>query len=178
MARLLVLPLSFVRRTSTWDIIVDFVPGAVARSLVLAAGVAIGTLLIGGSLAVLVAFYEFPGRRFVEWAVVLPLGMPAYILTFVILGQYDGSSALKSAASAVGMKQLPEIRSPAGAILMLTLRALPLRLPARPARRFSNSRLGLMEVGAHARPVACGGGATSCAAVGAAGVGGRRCRSR
>lgn len=141
---LLLLPLSFLERTNTWDLVKEFVPGAVGRSLILAAGVATGTLLIGTLFAVLVSFYEFPGRRFVEWAVVLPLGMPAYILTFVILGQYDGASPLKSAASTVGVKRLPEIRTPLGAIVLLTLVLYPyVYLLARTA--FLDQSAGLME---------------------------------
>ncbi|MDP1795680.1 MAG: ABC transporter permease subunit, partial [Acidimicrobiales bacterium] len=124
-APLLVLPLAFVERTDTWSLLTNLLPGAIGRSLLLAVGVAAGTILLGTAFAILVAFYEFPGRRFVEWAVVLPLGMPAYILTFVILGQYDGSSALKRAASAIGFAELPEVRSPAGAIVMLTLVLYP-----------------------------------------------------
>jgi diacylglycerol kinase family enzyme len=86
---LVVLPLSWLHRADTAAVVREVLPQAVTRSLVLAVGVAIGTLLIGGGLALLLSFYDFPGRRVLEWAVVLPLGMPAYILTFVLLGQYD-----------------------------------------------------------------------------------------
>ena len=143
-APLLLLPLSFAKRSGTWSIVADLLPGALGRSLLLALGVAVGTLLLGTSLAILVSFYEFPGRRFVEWAVVLPLGMPAYILTFVMLGQYDGSTALKSVATSMGFARLPEVRSPGGAILMLTLVLYPyVYLLARTA--FLGQSAGLLE---------------------------------
>ena len=143
-APLLLLPLSFTERAGTWDILAELVPAAVGRSLVLAAGVAVGTLVLGASFAVLVSFYDFPGRRFVEWALVLPLGIPAYILTFVMLGQYDGSTALKRVVSAFGSAQLPEVRSPGGAILLLTLVLYPyVYLLARTA--FLAQSAGLME---------------------------------
>lgn len=143
-APLMVLPLAFLRRTRTWSIVADLLPGAIGRSLALAVGVAIGTLLLGTAFAVLVSFYEFPGRWFVEWAVVLPLGMPAYILTFVILGQYDGSTALTRVASAFGFERLPEVRTPTGAIVMLTLVLYPyVYLLARTA--FLNQATALME---------------------------------
>ncbi len=143
-APLLVLPLAFLERTDTWSLLTELLPGAIGRSLLLALGVATGTLLLGTTFAVLVAFYEFPGRRFVEWAVVLPLGMPAYILTFVTLGQYNGSTGLKRIASAVGFQELPEVRSPAGAILMLSVVLYPyVYLVARAA--FLEQSAGLLE---------------------------------
>ena len=74
---------------------------ALRASLVLALGVGAGTLLLGGSLAALVSFYDFPGRRWLDWALVLPLAMPAYVLVFVLLGQYDaGEPAAERAARA------------------------------------------------------------------------------
>jgi len=118
---LLVLPLSFLSRADTWDVVRDVLPQAVARSLVLAVGVAVGTLVLGGGLAVLLSFYDFPGRRVLEWAVVLPLGMPAYILTFVLLGQYD-EDVLRTIGLPV---TLPELRSGFGAITVLSLVLYP-----------------------------------------------------
>ena len=49
----------------------------------LALGVAVGTLVLGVSLAWLITRYEFPGRRIWEWALVLPLAMPTYVLAYV-----------------------------------------------------------------------------------------------
>ncbi len=49
----------------------------------LAAGVAIGTLLLGVSLAWLVVRFEFVGRRMWEWALVLPLTIPTYVLAYI-----------------------------------------------------------------------------------------------
>jgi iron(III) transport system permease protein len=94
---------------------------------VLALGVAAGTLLIGGSPAALVSFYDFPGRRWLDWALVLPLAIPAYVLVFVLLGQYDASSPLQSVLRGVFGQgfQLPEIRSAPGAIAVLTLVLYP-----------------------------------------------------
>ena len=93
----------------------------------LALGVGAGTLALGGSLAALVSFYDFPGRRWLDWALVLPLAMPAYVLVFVLLGQYDEASPLQSALRALlgdGF-QLPQVRSTVGTILVLTLVLYP-----------------------------------------------------
>jgi iron(III) transport system permease protein len=45
------------------SIAAGLLPEALRKSLILAAGVGLGTLLLGGSLAALVSFYDFPGRR-------------------------------------------------------------------------------------------------------------------
>ncbi len=122
------LPLSFVLEPGAFGDVADSLLGEALRaSLVLALGVGAGTLLLGGSLAALVSFYDFPGRRWLDWALVLPLAMPAYVLVFVLLGQYDEASPLQRALRAVlgdGF-QLPEVRSTPGAIAVLTLVLYP-----------------------------------------------------
>ena len=125
---LLALPLSFIGQGAAFgEIAAALLPQALLASAVLAAGVGIGTVLIGGGLAVLVSFYDFPGRRWLDWALVLPLAMPAYVLVFVLLGQYDPDGVLQGALRdlfGAGF-QLPEIRSTAGAIAVLTLVLYP-----------------------------------------------------
>lgn len=123
---LLVLPASFVTDPGAFDqIAADLLPEALRASAVLAAGVGAGTLLLGGGLAALVSFYDFPGRRWLDWALVLPLAMPAYVLVFVLLGQYDADGWLQGAVRDLLGVQLPEIRSAGGAITVLTLVLYP-----------------------------------------------------
>jgi iron(III) transport system permease protein len=118
---LLVLPASFATDPGAFDQIADdLLPEALRASAVLALGVGAGTLLLGGGLAALVSFYDFPGRRWLDWALVLPLAMPAYVLVFVLLGQYDADGWLQRAARDVLGVQLPEIRSTGGTIVVLT----------------------------------------------------------
>jgi iron(III) transport system permease protein len=76
---------------------------------------------------VLVTFYDFPGRRTLEWGLVLPLAMPAYVLTFVLLGQYDEASVVQRVLRDVlgSGAQLPDLRTPGGAIAVLTLVLYP-----------------------------------------------------
>ena len=52
----------------------------VVTTLLLMAGVGVGTLVIGCGLAWLVTAYTFPLRNVLVWLLVLPLAMPAYIL--------------------------------------------------------------------------------------------------
>ena len=127
-APLLVLPLSFVAEPGAFgEVAGDLLPESLRASLVLALGVGAGTLVLGAALAALVSFYDFPGRRWLDWGLVLPLAMPGYVLVFVLLGQYDASSELQRGLRAVfgdGF-QLPEIRSTGGTILVLTLVLYP-----------------------------------------------------
>jgi iron(III) transport system permease protein len=111
---LLALPVSFLGQGDALDqIAASLLPEALRASVVLAAGVGAGTLLLGGALAALVSFFDFPGRRWLDWALVLPMAMPAYVLVFVLLGQYDGFGV-----------QLP-VRSTLGTITVLTLVLYP-----------------------------------------------------
>ncbi len=123
---LLVLPAAFVTDSGAFDQIAgDLLLEALSASAVLALGVGAGTLVLGGGLAALVSFYDFPGRRWLDWALVLPLAMPAYVLVFVLLGQYDSDSPLQRALRDVLGVGLPEIRSAGGAIAVLTLVLYP-----------------------------------------------------
>ncbi|HEY6691582.1 MAG TPA: iron ABC transporter permease [Solirubrobacteraceae bacterium] len=114
-APLAVLPLSFVGQADALDsIAASLLPDALRASVVLAAGVGVGTLLLGGSLAALVSFFDFPGRRWLDWALVLPLAMPAYVLVFVLLGRYDSFG-----------RHVPNVRSTLGTIVVLTVVLYP-----------------------------------------------------
>lgn len=59
------------------------IPELLTNTAALALGVSIGTLVLGVSLAWLVVRFEFTGRRFWEWALVLPLAMPTYVLAYI-----------------------------------------------------------------------------------------------
>ena len=119
-APLVALPLAYVRGGLRFDAIARrLLPTAFTNSLVLALGVGAITLVVGGGLAVLVSFYEFPGRRWLDWALVLPLAIPSYVLVYVVLGQYGLANPLQSNLFGEGLR-LPGVRSRAGAILVLS----------------------------------------------------------
>ncbi|MGQ0716177.1 MAG: ABC transporter permease [Pseudonocardiales bacterium] len=117
---LVALPASFLVGGEAFDQIArTLLPPALARSVALGVGVAVGTLVIGGGLAVLVSFWDFPGRRWLDWALVLPLAVPGYVLVFVLVGQFGYANPLQSSLFGSGL-QLPGLRGPAGAIGVLT----------------------------------------------------------
>ncbi len=57
-------------------------------------------MLVGVGLAWLTSVCAFPGRNFFEWALMLPLAIPTYVMAFVFLGlmSYTGpvQTALRS----------------------------------------------------------------------------------
>ncbi len=73
----------FGASSDTWrhlasTVLVDYV----VNSLLLVVGVGVLTLVMGISTAWLVTTCEFPGRRFFEWGLVLPLAIPTYIVAY------------------------------------------------------------------------------------------------
>ena len=106
-------------------------PLYVRTTLGLAAGVALGTLIIGVGTAWLVTMCRFPGRRLFEWALLLPMAIPAYVIAYVYTDvfEYAGpvQAALREAFAWTGKGDywFPEIRSLGGAIAMMTLVLYP-----------------------------------------------------
>jgi iron(III) transport system permease protein len=95
----------------------------VGQTLLLLAGVGIGTLVVGGGLAWLVVHHRFPGRGVLEWALILPLAVPAYVIGFAFIGLFEYAGPLQGALRRwLGPgARLPEIRSYAGVVVMMTL---------------------------------------------------------
>ena len=75
---------------ATWQHLLDTVLWRLGgNTLFLMVGVTAGVLLLGVSLAWCVATLEFPGRRWLQWALLLPMAMPAYVLAFVMVDLLD-----------------------------------------------------------------------------------------
>ncbi|MDQ2649698.1 MAG: iron ABC transporter permease [Actinomycetota bacterium] len=117
---LVALPASFIgARDAFDDISRTLLPTALRNSAFLGLGVGLGSLVVGGGLALLVSFWDFPGRRWLDWALVLPLAMPGYVLVFVVLGSYGLASPLHTNLFGDGLR-IPGIRTSGGAIVILT----------------------------------------------------------
>ena len=95
----------------------------ITNTVLLLAGVGGGTLVVGTGLAWLVVYHRFPGRAFFEWALILPLAIPAYVLGFVFLGLLDFAGPLQTFLRATFGEgfRLPSLRSYGGVTLMMTL---------------------------------------------------------
>ncbi len=126
-------------------------PEYFANSLLLCLGVGFGVVLVGISTAWLTSMHDFPGRRFFEWALILPLAMPAYVMayTYTDLLQFVGpvQSALRETFGWTRHDYwFPEVRSRGGAVLMFVFVLYPyVYLLARNA--FLERASGIIEVG-------------------------------
>ena len=103
-------------------------PGYAASSLVLSVSVAAGVALLGGATAAAVTLFEFPGRRVFEWALLLPLAMPAYVLAYAWTDalQFSGPVQiwLRGLTGAQGALW-PDVRSLPGAVVLFVLCLYP-----------------------------------------------------
>jgi iron(III) transport system permease protein len=102
-------------------------PEVTANTIKLVIGVALLSGGIGTVLAWLTSICEFPGRRFFDWALLLPLAIPTYVLAFVAVGFLDYSGPLQSwLRSVMGTSAwVPPIRSTGGVIVVLSLALYP-----------------------------------------------------
>lgn len=110
-----------------WQHLLDTVlKDYIVNSLLLMSGVSILVLILGILPAWLVTMYRFPGSQILEWALLLPLAIPAYIIAYTYTGMLDVSGPLQSWLRdyfgwQYGDYWFPEIRSMGGAITMLSL---------------------------------------------------------
>ena len=126
-----------------WD---TQMPRLLGNTLTLIVGVGIGVTLLGVSLAWLTSLCEFPGRRWLDWALMLPFAIPAYVLAFVFVGLLDFAGPVQTLLRewfGMGLR-LPRVRSTGGVIIVLILVFYPyVYLLARSA--FLAQGKGLME---------------------------------
>ncbi|MEE9195663.1 MAG: iron ABC transporter permease, partial [Alphaproteobacteria bacterium] len=126
-------------------------PRYVGNSLVLMLGVGAGVLIVGVATAWLVTACRFPGRRIFEWALILPLAVPTYVMAYAYTDFLQFSGPLQSSLRAVtgwGPQdfRLPEIRSLGGAVLIFIAALYPyVYLIVRAA--FLQRSAGLLETG-------------------------------
>jgi len=121
-------------------------PRLLGNTLTLVLGVGLGVTLLGVSLAWLTSLCEFPGRRWLDWALMLPFAIPAYVLAFVFVGLLDFAGPVQTLLRewfGSGLR-LPRVRSTGGVIIVLVLVFYPyVYLLARTA--FLAQGRGLME---------------------------------
>ncbi|HPE61389.1 MAG TPA: iron ABC transporter permease [Thiolinea sp.] len=121
----------FVPAPAVWQHLIQTVlPDYLLNTALLTLGVGVGVLLLGLPAAWLNSMCRFPGQQLFEWALLLPLAMPAYIIAYTYTGMLDFSgpvqSLLRDATGwGYGDYYFPNIRSLGGAILMLALVLFP-----------------------------------------------------
>jgi len=106
-------------------------PLYITTTLKLMIGVGVGTLIIGIGTAWLISTCQFPGKRIFEWALLLPMAMPAYVIAYVYTDILEYAGPVQGLLRDVfgwTTKQdywFPEIRSLGGAVSMMTLVLYP-----------------------------------------------------
>ena len=103
-------------------------PGYALQSLLLAGGVGLGVMVLGSALAAAVTLFEFPGRRVLEWALLLPLAMPAYVLAYAWTDALQFSGSLQTVLrQLLGVRGAlwGDVRSLPGAVVLFVLCLYP-----------------------------------------------------
>jgi iron(III) transport system permease protein len=110
---------------------VTVLPVAFRNTVLLLAGVGVLVILIGTGAAWLVTAYDFPGRRIVSWALLLPLAFPTYIIAYAYLDLLHPIGPVQTAIRGLlgfdspQQLRLPDIRSIAGCIILLAFVLYP-----------------------------------------------------
>ena len=100
-------------------------PVALRDTLILMCGVGLIAAVLGTTTAWLVTAYAFPGRRILEWALLLPLAVPTYIIAYAYLdilhpiGPVQGAVRWLLGYASPREFRLPDVRSMTGCILLL-----------------------------------------------------------
>ena len=146
-----VVVLAFSPSDDIWSHLLSTVlPGYLVTTVELMIGVGLGTVLIGVASAWVVTMTRFPGRRIFEWAMLLPLAMPAYVIAYVYTDIFEYAGPVQGMLRDMFGWQtsrdywFPEIRSLGGAIMMMTLVLYPyVYLLSRAA--FLEQSIGVLE---------------------------------
>lgn len=98
---------------------------SIRQTLLLLAGVASLTLIVGAGTAWLVTMYRFPGRALFDWLLILPLALPTYITAYCYgeFLDYTGpvQTALRGLAGFTSYQDywFPRVRTLGGAIFIM-----------------------------------------------------------
>jgi iron(III) transport system permease protein len=103
-------------------------PQYAITSVALCVMVGLGVALLGSATACAVTLFDFKGRKTLEWALLLPIAMPAYVVAYAYTDflQFAGpaQSFIRSTFNLQG-RVLPEVRSLGGAVLVFVLTLYP-----------------------------------------------------
>ncbi|UGA55253.1 ABC transporter permease [Vibrio sp. VB16] len=130
---LLVLPILAIFYLSLGDsgdlfahLISTVMPTYIYNTVVLVLGVLVLALLFGVPSAWLMAMCRLPGERILQWALVLPLAMPGYVVGYIFTDWFDYAGPIQIFIRAffgwqAGDYWFPDLRSLGGAMAILAL---------------------------------------------------------
>jgi iron(III) transport system permease protein len=149
---LIILSSIFSDYSDNWEHIYNYVLiDYVINSIVLVSGVSVLVMAIGSVTAWLVTNYNFFGKKFFEWGLILPLAIPPYILAYTFTGLFDSYGTVNEIARDLFNLQqsavlFPNIRNIYGAIIVFAFTLYPyVYLICRTA--FLNQSKSMFEVG-------------------------------
>ena len=128
---LIILSSFFGGYSENWNHIINFVLlDYVSSSIYLVFGVSLIVLLIGTITAWTVTNFNFPGKRVFEWALILPLAIPPYILAYTFTGLFDPFGDANNLARLIlGLDRdfvlFPNVRNVYGAIVVFGFTLYP-----------------------------------------------------
>lgn len=127
-----VLYLAFFPEENAWSHLASTVlPTYIENTLILMLGVGSLSLLIGTGAAWLISMYDFPAKRWLSWALLLPFAVPAYVIAYVYTDLLEFAGPLQTyLRDLMGWTSardywFPSIRSMGGAIIMMSLVLYP-----------------------------------------------------
>lgn len=103
-------------------------PDYALSSLLLCLAVALGVAVVGTATAAAVTLFDFPGRRTFEWALLLPLAMPAYVVAYAYTDFLQFSGPLQTwlrAQFGLQGRVFPEVRNLPGAVWVFVFSLYP-----------------------------------------------------
>jgi|TARA_B110000967_G_scaffold67574_1_gene69867 iron(III) transport system permease protein len=101
------------------------------NTIILMIGVGTSSIIIGVTLAWLVCRYDFFMSKVIEWCLLLPLAMPAYIVAYCYTDFFEYSGTIQSTLriifnwNSASDYYFPEIRSLGGAIFVMSFVLYP-----------------------------------------------------
>ena len=142
----------FGNYSDNWNHLLTYVLSSyVFNSLFLIFGVSIIASILGVGSAWIVSNYNFLGKSFFEWALILPLAVPPYILAYTFTGLFDSyGSANNLVRELFSLNSnyifFPNIRNIYGAIIVFSFTLYPYIYLATRMALINQSR-SILEVG-------------------------------
>ncbi len=112
-------------------LIATTLPRYLVNTGILMVGVGVLTAVVGTGTAWLVVMYRFPGRRWLQWALLMPLAVPAYVGAYALVDFLEFAGPVQTGLRAIMGWQsaadywFPAIRSRGAAVLVLAAASYP-----------------------------------------------------
>ena len=138
--------------SDNWTHLVTYVLDSyIYNSIFLVLGVSVISLALGVGTAWVISNYNFSGRRLFDWALILPLAVPPYILAYTFTGLFDSFGSANNLVREIFSLNpnyifFPNIRNIFGAIIVFSFTLYPYIYLATRMALINQSR-SILEVG-------------------------------